>query len=116
MARSIEKGNGLFVVNIAGIKCMKNGTCSQGQNPLDSVGLYLKPIEQKVYICEKKNGKWEYYGDFTPSVSWPTYLPKPGADAVQPLSAGTRVYDYASQDGYRNFSSWVSTAASAANR
>jgi hypothetical protein len=116
IARSIIKGNGLLGVHIAGLQCMRNGIGTRGPNPLDYMGVYEHPQSKKISLCEWVDGKWAWYGDYTSAVPWPSYLPKPGGDYVQPLSRGTLTYDYAAQDGYRNFSGWVTTAAADAGR
>ena len=116
IARSVIKGNALLTVHIAELQCMRNGVGMRGHNPLDYIGVYEHPQSRKVSLCEWKDGKWVWYDDYITPVAWPTYLPKPAGDFVQPLSRGTLEYDYATQDGYRNFSGWVSTAAADAGR
>jgi hypothetical protein len=117
IARSVIKGNGLLTVHIAGLQCMRDGVGVRGPNPLDYVGLYEHPQSRKVLLCEiGPDGKWGYFADYISAVPWPAYLPKPSGDYVQPLARGTLQYDYAAQDGYRNFSGWVATAAADAGR
>ena len=117
IARSIIKGNGLLTVHVAGLQCMRTGMGSRGANPLAFMGLYEHPQSRKVSLCEKRaDGQWVWYGDYTSAVAWPTYVPKPIGNFVQPLNVGTLEYDYAAQNGYQNFSGWVATAAATANR
>jgi len=96
---------------------MRSGIGVRGQNPLDCIGLYEHPQSRKVSLCEiNSSGNWVYYDDYISAVSWPAYLPRPAGHVVQPLGRGTLQYDYAAQDGYRNFSGWVATAAADAGR
>ena len=70
----------------------------------------------QAYLCELQGGQWVWYADYTLSVSWPRYLPEPYGNVVQSLASGTREYDYALQNGYDQFSVWVSLAAADAGR
>ena len=88
----------------------------QASNARHFFCLYEHADSRKVSLCEWTDGKWVLNGDYTSAVSWPSYLPKPGGNFVQQLSKGTLAYDCAAQDGYRNFSGWVATAAADAGR
>ena len=59
-------------------------------------------------------GEWQWlpYEDYTQAVAFPTYL----AGFIRPLSAGTSVYDYATQDGHRNIGAWIDAAAKQVGR
>ncbi|MEW6019279.1 MAG: TIR domain-containing protein [Pseudomonadota bacterium] len=116
IAASVQRGNGLLAVYIHSVKCPNNGMAYPGHNPLDFIGLYEKPTGG-YYLCEKgMDGQWYQYDKITAPVAWPKYLPKASArNIAQPLSAGTRAYDY-SKNGYANLSLWVQGAAVAAGK
>jgi hypothetical protein len=108
----VRRGNGLLTVYIHGLECPNNGFCEPGLNPLDFMGVYMKP-NGRFYLCEKADdGRWVQYDKIAVPVAWPKYLPRvQGANIAQPLSAGTMAYDYELQDGYANMSAWIQAAA-----
>lgn len=116
IAASVQRGNGLLTVYIHGLKCPNSGIAYPGHNPLDFIGLYEKPTGG-YYLCEKGlDGQWYQYDKITTPVPWPKYLPKASArNIAQPLSAGTKAYDYG-KNGYANLSLWVQGAAVAAGK
>lgn len=109
---SVRRGSGLLTVYIHGLECPNNGFCEPGLNPLDFMGVYMKP-NGSFYLCEKADdGRWVQYDKITSPVAWPKYLPRvQGANIAQPLSAGALAYDYKLQDGYANMSAWIQAVA-----
>jgi len=116
IAASVKRGNGLLTVYIHAVKCPNNGHGNPGLNPLDFIGVYEKPTGG-YFLCEKGfDGQWYQYDRIKGPVPWPKYLPKASArNVAQPLSAGTKAYDYA-KNGYANLSLWVQAAAVAAGK
>lgn len=115
IAYGLARGNGLFTVYVNGVKCMKNGVCSRGPNPLDYLGLSLDD-QGRARIWENFNGQWRLYPLYTETVAWPTWLPKTPKGYISVLGRAASSYDYQLQNGYQNLASWADAAAQQAGR
>ena len=116
IAYGLARGNGLMTVFIDGLKCMKNGLCGRGPNPLDYLGLKWDG-QGKAHIWENFGGQWRPYPLYTEAVTWPKWLPNvTEVRFIRPLSQGSVSYDYIAHNGYANLSSWADTAAQRAGR
>lgn len=115
IARSLVCGNGLFTVHIHNVKDPQFGTALPGPNPLDFMGLELRP-DGRGNICELVNGQWELFEMHKAPVWWPRWLAKPRVNYILPLSHGARAYDYCKDDGYNHLAEWAQLAALEAAR
>jgi MTH538 TIR-like domain (DUF1863) len=116
IARAVIDGRGLLAVHINGINShLTSKPDPLGYNPLDNMGIARK-ANGKLYLCEWQNGRWEWYTDYTDSVSLPPYLGEPVGDSALQLSTGARVYDYARETGSTNIGAWIDAAARQVNR
>ena len=116
IARSVERGNGLFGVRINGIADPKTQQKTPaGWNPLAYVG--LGKIKGGSYLLyENINGQWIKYQDHALSLAKPPYLPDMSVGYVQPLSVGLHEYDYVAQNGTENLAEWIEQAAEKAGK
>jgi hypothetical protein len=111
IARSVERGNGLFAVRINGITdTTTRQTSVAGRNPLAYMGAGKVKADQ-YFIFENISGQWFRYKDYTSSVGKPLYLPDMSVGYVQALSVGLFEYDYMLHNGSKNLDAWVDLAA-----
>jgi len=116
IAHGLARGNGLLVVYIDGLECMRNGSCMRGANPLDYMGLRWGG-DGRARIWESFHGRWRPYALYPDPVAWPTWLPNVSDRRfIMPLSRGVATYDYVADDGYNNLARWADRAAVRANR
>lgn len=115
IARSLVCGNGLFTVHIHNVKDPQLGVALPGPDPLDFMGLELRP-DGRGNICELVKGQWERFPLHKAPVRWPRWLAKPKVNYLLPLSYGARAYDYCDNDGYNNLADWAHLAAVDAGR
>jgi hypothetical protein len=127
IARSVVDGRGLLAVHINGLNHHVRRVPEElGLNPLDFMGVF-KHQNGSFYLFERhwvtlnlltQQGQWRWrpYGDYTQSVSLPSYLRAPEPNLVRFLSAGTSVFDYATQDGHKNIGAWIDAAAKQVGR
>jgi hypothetical protein len=113
IARSVERGNGLFAVRINGIADPQtHQRTAAGWNPLAYLG--VGKIAGGGYLMfENINGQWIRYQDHALSLAKPAYLPAMSLGYVQPLSVGLLEYDYVTQNGAENLEQWIEQAAAA---
>jgi len=116
IARSVERGNGLFAVRINGIADPStHQRTTAGWNPLAYVGVgKLKGGDYLLY--ENMNGQWIRYQDHALALAKPPYLPDMSIGYVQPLSVGLLEYDYVEQNGSENLAAWIAQAAEKAGK
>jgi hypothetical protein len=116
IARSVERGNGLFAVRINGIADpSSHQKTTAGWNPLAYVGVgKLKGGDYLLY--ENMNGQWIRYQDHALALAKPPYLPDMSIGYVQPLSVGLFEYDYVEQNGSENLAAWIAQAAEKAGK
>jgi hypothetical protein len=127
IARAIIDGRGLLGVHLNSIRHHYTKTPhTRGYNPLDfmAVGKVQADISTpaRYYLFEKQalpggyRWAWNRYGDYSSSVTLPSWLADPIAGYVTPLSQNASVYDYIADDGHRNIGSWIDKAAQGAGR
>ena len=116
IARSVERGNGLFAVRINGIADPQTHLrTAAGWNPLAYLG--VGRIAGGGYLMfENINGQWIRYQDHALSLAKPAYLPAMSLGYVQPLSVGLLEYDYVTQNGAENLEQWIEQAAAKAGK
>jgi len=111
--RSIERGMGVFAVRINSLKNMQGHVDHPGHNPFDCLGLGTDQSGSFVPYVHRGVG-WEKFAPGRPiGVAAAPYLIR----GTKPLlSSIFRTYDWVTQSGYDNFSTWVDAAASQAGR
>lgn len=127
IARAVIDGRGLLAVHINGLNHhVRRAPDPLGQNPLDFIGVY-KHQNGSFYLYQRRwtilnfltqQGEWQWlpYEDYTHAVSFPPYLREPDQDWIMPLSAGTSVYNYATQEGHKHIGAWIDAAAKQVGR
>lgn len=110
IARSLVCRNGLFTVFIHNVKDPQHGFGQSGYDPLEFMGLELRP-DGRGNICERVGNEWLYFDMHKAPVFWPRWLPKPDVGRLIPISRGTRSYDYHFDDGYNGLAAWAQLAA-----
>jgi MTH538 TIR-like domain (DUF1863) len=111
IARSVERGNGLFAVRINSIPDPKTQQRTvAGWNPLAYLGVG-KLSGGDYLLFENINGQWIRYQDHPLTLKKPAYLPDMSVGYVQPLSVGLKEYDYVVQNGSENLDQWIAQAA-----
>jgi hypothetical protein len=113
IARSVERGNGLFAIRISGIADPKTQQRTlSGWNPLAYLG--VGKIKGGGYLLfENVNGQWSRYEDHPLPLPKPAHVPNMSVGYVQPLSVGLHEYDYVAQNGSDNLDAWIAEAAKA---
>lgn len=115
IVRSVLKGNGLFTVDIDGLRNNAQALGVKGTDPLAEVGVYL--ANGKIYFAELKGGKWVNYSDYTSTISASDlWFDAPTSNTVVKLSKHCMRYDFAAQNGRENIAGWIETAAALAGR
>jgi hypothetical protein len=104
--KSIERGNQVLGIHINSISGKDRQTKIAGYNPFDNVGVEINTDGTRARPTEWKDGKWVYYSDLDSF----SILQQPEANRGKhlQLSHWLRVYDWVADNGYDNFSSWIS--------
>jgi hypothetical protein len=106
--KSFRKGNKILSVHINTIKGRDQKTKPMGLNPLEYVGVTYSESGDTATLWEVVQGKWKEYSEIDGSSSYRT-----GGAASEYRGKGFNlanwypVYDWAGNDGYRNFGTWV---------
>jgi hypothetical protein len=111
MAKSVERGNGLLVVNISSIKDLSQKTSSQGGNPFTGLRYSMSPDGKTLALQQYTVEGWRDYMQFADPGR---YKIKPGQSGV--VSEYSKNRDWISGDGYSNFADWVELAAKSVGR
>lgn len=115
IVRAVLKGNGLLTVDIHGVKNKDGNASPRGADPLAQIGLYK--TDKGIYFAERMNNSWVRYGDYTLAVPASSlWFEAPKTRVPVPLSKYCLRYDFAAQDGRKNISGWIETAAGLAGR
>lgn len=127
IARAVVDQKGLLAVHINNLTHHQSRTThALGRNPLDYMGIFTSR-DGKFLLYEKRFvttnaltmlGEWQWlpYQDYVQSVPLPRFLSPAQVGWVMPLSAGTKVYDYVTENGHKNIGAWIDQAAVAAGR
>jgi hypothetical protein len=104
--KSLSKGNKIIGVNINGIKSKLGHTKQSGPNPFDYLGLEYSNDGKNLSFWECNDCKWVPYDGLDPySISEAKEYYK---GKRFKLSHFYDTYDWVNDDGYNNFSSWIS--------
>jgi Thoeris protein ThsB, TIR-like domain len=137
IARAVIDDRGLLAVHLNSIRHhARKQADAQGHNPLGFMGvgkvqerpanalwgqrnslanLLAVPAPQ-YYLFELTTAGWVRYQDYMKPVTLPRYLADPDAGYVMPLSAGTAIYDFVSDQGHKNIGIWIDQAAQRVGR
>lgn len=106
IVKSIERGNRVIGVHINAIKGRDQMTRVSGPNPFSNLGLEISADGTRATPTEWKQGKWVYYEDLDSfTVNQQSYENRSKHLA---LSHWLRTYDWVTDRGYENFSTWIS--------
>jgi hypothetical protein len=104
--KSLKRGNRVIGIHINSIKGKDERTKPLGPNPFNNLSLEFSEDGTLVKPTEWKNGGWYYYTDLDPYALSQQPHPNRGKDIR--LTHWCPVYDWVEDDGYENFSSWIS--------
>jgi MTH538 TIR-like domain (DUF1863) len=104
--KSIERGNKVIGIHINSIAGKDKLTKPLGPNPFDNMAAEISADGTRAKPTEWKDGKWVYYTDLDPF----GIAQQPAENRGQHLrlSHWLPVYDWVTNNGYENFSSWIS--------
>lgn len=106
--KSFRKGNALPSVHINSIKGRDQCTKPRGPNPLSYLGVTLSDSGLTAALWEKANGSWKEYAEIDGTASYQTGRVEPQYRGEGfTLAEWYPEYDWLTDDGYQNFSSWV---------
>jgi hypothetical protein len=104
--KSIERGNRVIGVHINSIRGKDQATKALGPNPFDFLGLRISADGKRATPTVGKNGQWIDYDDLSSF----TVAERPIAERGKTfrLSHWLRTHDWVADDGFNNFTSWIS--------
>jgi hypothetical protein len=106
--KSFKRGNRLFGVHINSIPGKDTLTKLPGPNPFSFVGVTYSSSGETVTLHEYTNGAWKEFSEVDDGPSYRVApVPQQYRGNGYSLSQWFPAYDWAADDGYNNFSSWV---------
>lgn len=106
IVKSLARGNNVVGIHINSIKGKDQLTKPIGPNPFDYLGLTISADGNHANPTVFSNGAWYQYGDHEGwRVAQQQIAPNRGKHLQ--LSHWYRAYDWVSDHGYRDFSSWI---------
>lgn len=103
--KSLENGNGLIGVHINSISCKNKQTKSHGPDPFAYLAVKFRHNGAAVDPWEWDGQKWVSYGDVP---GWSLSQPQLQlAGQMKPLSTWYKTHCWVTDDGYKNFASWI---------
>ncbi|MHB1341353.1 MAG: TIR domain-containing protein [Coriobacteriia bacterium] len=106
--KSFKKGNHLLTVHINSIRDKSQRTKTLGPNPLQYVGVTFSDDGKTATLWEKVGTEWRKYSEIDGSASYAVNVAAQYRGQGYNLVNWYRAYDWVADDGYNNFSSWVS--------
>jgi hypothetical protein len=97
----------MFGVHINTIKGKDGNVKAKGPNPLEYVGVTFSDSGLTATLWESVGGKWIEYDKIDGSASYRVEVAQKYRGNGYNLSNFYSAYDWVSDDGYNNFSSWV---------
>ncbi|TGN00309.1 TIR domain-containing protein [Leptospira dzoumogneensis] len=107
LLKSFKKGNSIVGVHINSIKGKDGYTKYQGVNPLEFIGVTFSKTGKTATLWEKKGGDWVEYNEIDGSASYNVNVGEDYWGNGYNLSRWYKVYDWVSDDGYKNFADWI---------
>lgn len=104
---SLARGNKLLGVHINSIKGKDELTKGSGPNPFDYLGVTINNDGTRASPTEWRNGKWIDYADHDGWKLARQHTAETFGQHFQ-LSKWHRTYDWSHNDGFNNFSGWIS--------
>jgi hypothetical protein len=106
--KSFKRGNKLLAVHINSIRGKDQQTKSLGTNPLSCVGVSYSTDGQQATLWESINGKWIEYSEIDGSSKYAVNVGQQWRGNGYNLGNFYPIYDWVADDGFNNFSSWIS--------
>jgi hypothetical protein len=105
IVKSFDKGNALLGVYIDSLKDKDGKTCKKGADPFDDLAVSISNNAKSASVKVWADQKWKDFDDYpTVTINWKQEY----ANAFFRLSKlGIKLYDWTSDDGYKNFNKWV---------
>jgi len=107
LLKSFKKGNKLLGVHINSIAGKNQQTKPLGPNPLEYVGVTYSADGQRATLHEKNADGWSQYTEIDGSASYAVNVSAEYRGKGYNLGSWYRTYDWAGDDGYNNFASWI---------
>ena len=105
--KSFRRGNHIFGVHINGIKSKDQVTKALGPNPLEFVGATFSTDGQTATLWEKNGADWVEYDEIDGSANYSFKVEQQYRGKGFNLGNWYHLYDWNTDDGYNNFSTWV---------
>lgn len=106
--KSFRKGNSILAVHVNPIRGRDQQTKPKGPNPLSYVGVTFSDSGETATLWEKIDGGWKEYSEIDGSASYQTGGVSPHLHGNSfNLSQFYREYDWTTDDGYKNFATWL---------
>lgn len=106
IAKSVQRGNRLVGIHINSVAGKDGLTKPLGSNPFGSMALAISNGGVTGQLVEWDGEQWVWYSDLEKFRI--SKQPPELQGSTQYLSYWFRTYDWVNDDGYRNFSSWIS--------
>jgi hypothetical protein len=109
LLKSFKRGNQLLAVHINSIKGIDQKTKALGKNPLEYVGVTFSESGITATLWEKLGNEWHEYDEIDGGSSYRLGTPAPERLRGKGFNLGRfyPTYDWVTDDGYENFSSWI---------
>lgn len=105
--KSFRRGNHIFGVHINSIKSKNGDVKTAGPNPLEYVGITFSADGRTATLWEKNGDQWVKYDRIDGSADYTVQVEQQYRGQGYNLGNWYQVYDWYANDGYNNFSSWV---------
>ncbi len=105
--KSFRRGNHIFGVHINGIKSKDRTTKPIGPNPLEYIGVTFSDDGQTATLWEKNTNDWVKYNKIDGSADYSFHVEQQFRGKGFNLANWYTLYDWNTDDGFNNFSSWV---------
>jgi hypothetical protein len=106
--RSYDRGNRLLGVHINGVRDKNQQTFPSGKNIFDFLGFTINSAGTEQTYYERETADWRVAQDIKPKRLY--NMPSKFWGRGYTLSTWVNVYDWATQDGYNNFPTWLDNA------
>lgn len=105
IVKSYERANKIVGIYIDGLENQSGKTCQKGENPFNYLALRISQNEESATVFHYDNRAWIEFAD-CPTIS--RRFEKGTAGKVYYMKDFKfKLYDWANDDGYKNFSTWI---------